>query len=113
MQNLIHNAVDIQAFSPDKLNKVKLYESSRMFCDVYCLAPGQAQNPHEHHEEDKIYVCLTGTCEVKIGDLTQALPAGHVAVAPAGMIHGISNASDSPATVLVVMAPNPKHRAGS
>lgn len=109
-QDLIHSTLDVRVFSPDKLTKVKLFESPRLFCDVYCLEPGQAQNPHEHHGEDKIYYTLTGTLEVTLGDLVRPLPAGHMAVAPTGMIHGIANTSDARATVLVIMAPNPKHR---
>ena len=30
-------------FQESKLNKVNLCESTRMFCDVYCLEPGQEQ----------------------------------------------------------------------
>jgi quercetin dioxygenase-like cupin family protein len=95
-------------FSDQKMTKVNLYESPRLFCDVYCLMPGQSQKPHEHADNDKIYHALTGTCHVQIGEAVQPLPPGCVAVAPAGVVHGVENRSDAPATLLVIMAPHPK-----
>ncbi len=95
------------AFADEKMNKVNLYESARMFCDVYCLLPGQAQKPHDHAGNDKVYFALTGTCTVRIGDTDRALPPGGLAVAPAGVIHGVRNDSSEPATLLVMMAPHP------
>ncbi|GMV93265.1 MAG: hypothetical protein AMXMBFR82_30430 [Candidatus Hydrogenedentota bacterium] len=106
----IWNTSEAAAFSEEKMKKVNLYESHRMFCDVYCLLPGQCQRSHVHNDEDKVYHALTGTCDVQIEDETYPLPPGHVAVAPAGVYHGIVNNSDEPATVLVVMAPHPKLR---
>lgn len=94
-------------FSDEKLNKINLYESQQLFCDVYCLQPGQAQKPHKHDDNDKIYHALTGTCHVQLGDTITPLPPGQVAISPAGQIHGLENRSDEPATLLVVMAPHP------
>ncbi|MEK7829641.1 MAG: cupin domain-containing protein, partial [Acidobacteriota bacterium] len=30
-------------FSPDKMQKINLFETRNFFCDVYCLEPGQEQ----------------------------------------------------------------------
>ncbi len=109
MGKLVWNAVETAEFSPEKMRKINLYESARLFCDVYCLLPGQSQRPHVHNQEDKIYHALSGTCTVQLGGETHALPPGHVAVAPAGVIHGVTNASDAPATLLVIMAPHPTY----
>ncbi len=97
-------------FSEEKYRKVNLYESHRLFCDVYCLLPGQGQRAHVHNDEDKIYHALTGTCDVQIGGEVCPLPPGHTAVAPAGVEHAITNNSKDPATVLAVMAPHPRLR---
>ena len=94
-------------FSPQKTKKVNLYESPRMFCDVYCLEPGQSQSEHTHDDSDKIYHGLTGTCRVRIGDESRLLEPGQVAVAPAGVVHGVHNETDQRAALLVVMAPHP------
>ena len=110
MHELIWNTSDVAAFSEEKLKKVNLYESHRMFCDVYCLLPGQSQRPHVHNDEDKVYHGLSGTCQVQLGNETHTLAPGQVAIAPAGVLHGVVNNSDEPATLLVMMAPHPKLR---
>lgn len=107
MANYFYDATVVSQFSGQKMSKVNLYESPRLFCDVYCLEPGQAQKEHSHVENDKIYHVLTGTCLVRVGDQTQCLSTGEIAVAPAGIVHGVRNDSDQRATLLVVMAPHP------
>ena len=102
-----HDTADVAAFG-DKLTKVSLFESPRMFCDVYGLRPGQAQAGHVHAGNDKIYAVLSGRCRVEVGGESRVLTAGQVAVAPAGIGHGLLNDSDAPATLLVIMAPHPK-----
>jgi quercetin dioxygenase-like cupin family protein len=72
--------------------------------------PGQAQRPHVHNDEDKVYFALSGMCDVQLEEETYALKPGHVAIAPAGVLHGVVNNSDEPATLLVMMAPHPKLR---
>ena len=47
-------------FQPDKMQKINLFESVRMFCDVYCLEPGQEQTVHSHEGNDKLYFVLEG-----------------------------------------------------
>jgi quercetin dioxygenase-like cupin family protein len=108
MDAWIKNALAVAEFGDAKMNKVNLYESPKLFCDVYCLQPGQAQKPHDHADNDKVYYALSGTCHVQLGETVTPLPPGHVAVAPAGVVHGVENRSDAPATLLVVMAPHPR-----
>ena len=107
MNDLIHDTAATAVFSDEKMQKVNLYESPRLFCDVYCLKPGQAQKPHAHEHNDKIYHALKGTCHVQLGERIEPLAPGHVAIAPAGVVHGLENRSEAEATLLVVMAPNP------
>ena len=113
MSNYFHDTTSIARFKSDKMSKVNLYESPRLFCDVYCLEPGQEQKAHEHADNDKIYHMLTGTCEVRIGDETRSLSQGKVAIAPAGVVHALNNRSDSRATVFVVMAPHPDYQSAA
>ena len=105
-----HSPLGATSYSDEKMQKVNLYESPQMFCDVYCLLPGQEQKAHTHGENDKIYHVLEGACDVQIGEETQTLEAGEMAVAPAGVIHGVENKSGSPAALLVVMAPHPNFK---
>ena len=107
MAPYFHQPEALVRFSEEKMVKVNLYESPRMFCDVYGLRPGQEQKEHTHAENDKIYYALSGTCQVRVGEEIRTLEAGQLAVAPAGMVHGVRNESGEEAVLLVIMAPHP------
>ncbi|GMU94176.1 MAG: hypothetical protein AMXMBFR4_32340 [Candidatus Hydrogenedentota bacterium] len=110
MSPYVHDTSKLVQFSEEKYRKINLYESHRMFCDIWCLLPGQGQRTHVHNDEDKVYYAISGTCEVLVGDETVPLPPGHAATIPAGVMHGITNTSNEPATVLTFMGPHPKLR---
>ena len=95
------------AFASEKMKKVNLFTTDRLFCDVYCFEPGQAQTPHTHTGSDKIYYVLDGQATVQIGQESRQLGAGEIALAPSGAEHGVSNTSANQLTVLVFMAPKP------
>ena len=94
-------------WNPDKLAKANLFTSDRMFCDVYCLLPGQAQKPHSHAESDKIYVVLEGQVVVAIGGEERTLGPGEAGYCAPGLEHGLRNEASMPAKVLVFMTPKP------
>ena len=98
-------------FRPEKMQKVPVFESPRLFFDQYCLLPGQLQKVHAHAHEDKIYVVLEGRAVFDIGSERRTLGAGYAVIARAGVPHGVRNDSDAPTTLLVTMAPRPD-RAG-
>jgi quercetin dioxygenase-like cupin family protein len=97
-------------FRAEKMAKTGVFETARMFCDVYCLAPGQAQAPHTHADGDKIYYVLEGEGVFQVGDEHRALGAGAAVLAPAGHVHGVRNDAPAPLRLLVFMAPNPNVR---
>ncbi len=97
----------LQRFGAEKMQKINLFETERMFCDIYCLEPGQAQQPHAHAGADKVYVVLEGEGEFSVGDERRRLSGGFAVLAPAEIDHGVRNVSDGRLTVLVFMAPNP------
>ena len=99
-----HRAV---AFAADKMKKVNLFETERMFCDVYGLEPGQEQKGHAHAGADKIYYVIDGRALFRIDDDERELAVGEIAFAPAGSQHGVRNASDKRTSLLVFMAPKP------
>lgn len=104
------NVVDwssLVSFADDKMKKVPLFSSERMFCDVYCFRPGQEQRAHRHEGSDKVYVVLRGTGTFRVGAEERELVAGQAVFAPAGEEHGARNASGDDLVVLVVMAPKP------
>jgi quercetin dioxygenase-like cupin family protein len=94
-------------FDPAKLRKLNLFETDKFFCDVYCLEPGQGQQPHTHEGSDKLFAVLEGVVVASIAGEEQDLHVGDVVLAPAGSVHGVFNRSSERAALLVFMAPHP------
>lgn len=103
----IQNLRDFFKFNTEKIAKNSVFDSPHLFFDVYGILPGQAQKIHAHSDSDKIYLVLEGEAWVTVGEVRTHLSAGQAALAAAGEPHGIENASSSPTSVLVVMAPKP------
>ena len=97
----------VRGFSSEKLAKHNLFETAQMFCDVYCLEPGQAQKVHAHAGATKLYYVIEGRAALTCGDETRVLGPGEMAWSPAGEPHGVRNDSGERAVLLVAMAPNP------
>ena len=95
------------SFSEEKMQKNSLFDSQRLFYDLYCLLPGQSQKVHAHAGSDKVYLVLEGTGSFTVGDEEQDLQKGHAVIAPAGEPHGVRNASEENLVLLVTMAPKP------
>jgi mannose-6-phosphate isomerase-like protein (cupin superfamily) len=94
-------------FSTEKMQKVNLFETERMFADIYCLEPGQEQRRHAHSGADKIYFVIEGTGRFHIGDDERDLGPDQIVLAPADVEHGVRNESQARLVLLVFMAPNP------
>ena len=95
------------------MQKVNLFETERMFTDIYCLEPGQEQRRHAHRDADKVYFVLEGTGRFHIGDDERDLGPDEIALAPADVEHGVTNASSARLVLLVFMAPNPNQNYGA
>jgi mannose-6-phosphate isomerase-like protein (cupin superfamily) len=95
--------LDRAVFSPEKLAKTNLFESPRMFLDVYALEPGQSQRAHAHPDQDKVYLALSGNGSVQLGTRILPITAGEVTVAPAGVEHGVSADAGGRLVLLVMM----------
>lgn len=96
-------------YAPDKMVKHPVFETEHLFCDVYCLEPGQEQAVHAHAGSDKIYILLEGRAVVTVGDEERELRPMEAVLAPAGLPHGIANRSKERAAALVFFAPKPQH----
>jgi mannose-6-phosphate isomerase-like protein (cupin superfamily) len=95
-------------FTPEKLAKNNLFTTERLFCDVYCFEPGQAQSAHSHADSDKIYCVIDGSAEIRVGEEERRVSAGAVVLAPAGAPHAVSNPGPGRLRLLVLMAPRPR-----
>jgi quercetin dioxygenase-like cupin family protein len=98
---------DMKAFAAEKLTKVGLFETDQMFCDLYCLEPGQSQKVHSHRGATKFYFVLEGKASLTIGSETRELGEGDLAWSAPDEEHGLENRSAERTVLLVAMAPNP------
>ena len=80
-------------FAADKMQKVNLFETPQMFCDVYCLEPGQAQKVHAHSGATKFYYVIEGEGTFTVGDATRTLRPGQLAWSVPDEAHGVENRS--------------------
>jgi quercetin dioxygenase-like cupin family protein len=94
-------------FSDEKMQKISLFDSTKYFCDLYCLKPGQDQRIHSHAESEKIYFVLRGRGKFQIGGEERELGTGEAVVARPGEPHGVRNGSAEDLVLLVFMTPKP------
>ncbi len=95
------------SFAAEKMKKLNVFDTERMFCDVYCFEPGQAQTAHAHAGSDKIYVVLEGRGEFSVGKQSREASPMTAILAPAGEPHAVRNSGAERLRVLVFMAPKP------
>ena len=103
----VRHATSCKAFNTEKMNKVNLFETDRMFCDLYCFEPGQQQKVHAHAGSDKVYYVLEGCGTFHIGGESEELRTSSTVMAPSGVGHGVTNTSNERLVLLVYMAPKP------
>jgi mannose-6-phosphate isomerase-like protein (cupin superfamily) len=99
--------MDVVRFSGEKMTKANLFETERMFCDVYGFEPGQEQKIHAHQGADKVYVVLEGRGTFRIGAEEREAGIATVVLAPSGVEHGVRNTGKERLMLLVFMTPNP------
>lgn len=105
--DLFKDVRDAAAFAPDKMKKSNLFDTARMFCDVYCFEPGQEQAAHAHAGSDKVYFVLDGVGRFAVGADEREAGASTAILAPAGVPHGVRNPGPGRLRLLVFMAPKP------
>lgn len=99
------NILQMQCFSPNKYQKVSLFETPQTALDVYCLMPGQSQKLHSHAQTDKYYLIWEGQATVQIGTEIRILGPGEAALARPGVDHAITNQSEAHVVAVVFQAP--------
>lgn len=103
----VKNIESLVRFSDEKMQKIPLFDSTKYFCDLYCLKPGQDQRVHSHPESDKIYFVLRGKGWFHIAGSERELEMGQSVVARPGEAHGVKNGSTEDLVLLVFMTPRP------
>lgn len=89
------------------MGKATLFRSDRMMVGLNAFEPGQEHKLHAHEDMDKVYHVLQGSGRFLLPDGEQAMDAGILLVAPAGVPHGIRNTGDERLLVMAILAPAP------
>ncbi|MFN2492883.1 MAG: cupin domain-containing protein [Pyrinomonadaceae bacterium] len=89
----------------DKFYKTTLWQGEHVMVGLNCLQPGQTQKTHAHDGADKFYFVLEGSGRFTVGDDERKAESGTVVVAPAGVLHGVTNEGDKRLSLLVAIAP--------
>jgi mannose-6-phosphate isomerase-like protein (cupin superfamily) len=101
------NVLGAARFRADKMCKTNLFETERMFCDVYGLEPQQIQTGHVHPGSDKVYYVVSGQGMFEVGGEEREVGPGTAVFAPAGVTHAVRNSGAERLVLLVFMAPKP------
>jgi mannose-6-phosphate isomerase-like protein (cupin superfamily) len=105
----VKSVMDARKFSAEKLAKVSLFESEKMFCDVYGVSSGQEQKTHTHDGCDKIYYVIEGCGHFRVGGELREVGEKNVVYVPSGVEHSVKNEGGSNLTLLVLMTPHPNY----
>ncbi len=103
---VIHPA-DHATYSPDKMGKATLFESSRLLVGLNAFEPGQEHALHAHAGQDKAYLVISGTGRFLLEGRDVPMRAGDLLVAPEGVPHGVRNTGSERLLVLAILAPAP------
>ena len=96
-------------YTPNKMGKATIFESSRVLVGLNAFEPGQEHALHAHAGQDKIYQVLEGDGVFLLDGRELAMRAGDLLVAPEGIAHGVRNTGTGRLLVLAILAPAP-HR---
>ena len=104
----MRQVASLAEFLPDKMGKTTIAASDNFLVGLNSFKPGQEHSAHTHAGQDKLYLILEGTAEVRIGEELEIVSAGDAAIAPSGIVHSIRNPGPRRAVVLAVLAPPPR-----
>jgi quercetin dioxygenase-like cupin family protein len=87
--------------------KHTFFQSGRLLVGLNTLLPGQEQHLHDHPQQDKFYLVLEGMGVFTVGDESRQCGPGELILAPAGVLHGVTNRAAGTLTFLTAIAPMP------
>lgn len=97
----------------DRMGKATLYQSPQVLVGLNAFEAGQSHALHSHAGMDKVYQVLEGDGVLLLEGRELPLRAGELAVAPAGVPHGIRNPGPGRLLMLAILAPAPATTPGA
>ena len=104
---LFAKLAELARFSPDGFVCIPVFAGEALVADVYCFEPGKSVAAHRHADTEHVLTTVSGACDVRVGDTWVILQEGESLLVPAGLYHGIHNASTERALVYQVSSPKP------
>jgi mannose-6-phosphate isomerase-like protein (cupin superfamily) len=98
---------DHARYSPEKMGKSTLFESTRLLVGLNAFEPGQTHALHAHAGMDKVYSVVEGEGVFLLEGRELPMGAGDLLVAPEGVPHGVRNTGGQRLLVLAILAPAP------
>ena len=105
---IVREVAKLAEFQPGKMGKTTVVAGESLFVGLNSFEPGQEHSAHTHAGQDKLYIVLEGTAQVRIGDEEAVLSAGDAAFAASGVVHAIRNPGPARVVVMAVLAPPPR-----
>ena len=100
------NLKDAVTFHEKFFIRKRLFESSDMHFNVYCIAPGQHNPLHRHPISDEILYFVEGHGECIVGSETYEVGSGDLVFVPKDVPHSIRN-THSTANMVCILAQSP------
>jgi quercetin dioxygenase-like cupin family protein len=95
------------AYSPARMGKSTIFESSRLLVGLNAFEPGQEHALHAHAGQDKVYQVIEGEGVFLLDGRELPMKAGDLLIAPEGVAHGVRNQGSGRLLVLAILAPAP------
>ncbi|MDP2339006.1 MAG: cupin domain-containing protein [Bacteroidota bacterium] len=92
--------------TPHKIDVREMYNKATAQAMLIALKPGESLKPHITPVDVFFYI-VEGRPTIHIGDESEVCEADTLIESPAGIVHFISNDTESLARILVVKAPRP------
>ena len=96
------NIKEAEEFSEKAFVRKRLFETSDMNFNIYCIRPGQQNPMHKHPNSDEILYFVEGIGECIVGDDTFQVKPGDVVLVPKNASHAILNMHESQNMVCVL-----------
>jgi mannose-6-phosphate isomerase-like protein (cupin superfamily) len=94
-------------YSPAKMGKSTIFESSRLLVGLNAFEPGQEHALHAHAGQDKVYHVVEGEGLFLLEGRELPMRVGDLLVAPEGVPHGVRNSGSGRLLLLAILAPAP------
>ena len=100
------NVKDAETFRAEFFTRKRLFETTDMHFNIYCIAPGQFNPLHRHPLSDEILYFIEGSGECIVGSELFAVGPGDLVYVPKDAPHSIRNTHHK-ANMVCILAQSP------